>query len=122
MKRHTGANKGVDKRAQKPCRTPRNYPRPWRGEGAAGIWFSKVLCAWSHRDISKWLYEQALEGDQTWLGSVTGLSTGLLASARSSHLTVTSKWDRERKNRDREKTSHPQVNGSREQMLGWVFT
>lgn len=40
-------------------------PRPWRGEGAAGIWFSKVLCAWSHLDVSKWLHEQALEGDHT---------------------------------------------------------
>ena len=28
------------------------------------------------------------------LGSVTGLSAGLLASTRCSHLTVTSKWDR----------------------------
>lgn len=53
-----------------------------------------MLCAWSHLDVSRWLYEQGLEGDQTRLGSVTGLSAGLLASTRCSHLTGMSKWDR----------------------------
>lgn len=89
---------------------------PRRGEGAAGIWFSKVLCAWSHLDISKQLSGQALEGDWRWLRPVVGFSmdqevfrgpasalhllfppetnAASSASRRSCHLLVTSERDR----------------------------
>lgn len=66
-----------------------------------------MLCAWSHLDVSKWLYEQALEGDRTQMGSVTGLSAGLLASTRCSHLTVTSKWDRSSLGEDKQGQGKP---------------
>lgn len=53
-----------------------------------------MLCAWSHLNVSKWLYEQALEGDRTQLGPVTGLSAGLPASRKCTHLTEMSEGGR----------------------------
>lgn len=83
-----------------------------------------MLCAWSHLDVSKWLYEQALEGGWTQLGPVTGLSTGLPASRKCSHLTEISEgagphW--ERMKRDRNGESHLQVNGTREHVGMGVY-
>lgn len=88
-----GLSQGVDKRAQRPCRTPGSYPGLGEGREQQGSGSPKC-CVHGHISTSPSGSTSRLSKGITRLGSVTGLSTGLPASRKCSHLTEMSKGGR----------------------------